>query len=287
MLFRGRDPPFEGRKIYLGRGALMSVIAISRGSFIGGKRLAERLAQDLGFRCVDREIIIDKVAAAGIGHDDLREALAKPPSLFDRWITHRKHTYLALLRAALAEEVRDGSVVYHGYVGHLLLDGAGPVFRVRVVASTDFRLNIAQRELELDRDTALAHLRKVDQERVRWTQALYGVNWDDPSLYDMVLNLGHLFDIEEAAKVLACTVRGNRCLEFTPARKAALHDFALASRVNAALACNPPTGVLNLSVKALNGVVSIAGALETDEQILAVERVARGVRGVKDVRLRY
>jgi osmotically-inducible protein OsmY len=265
----------------------MSVIAISRGSFLGGKRLAERLAQDLGFRCVDREVIIDKVAAAGVSHDDLREALTRPPSLFDRWITHRKHVYLALLQAALAEEVKDGNVVYHGYAGHLLLEGAGPVFRVRVIASTEFRLNIAQRELEMNRDRALAYLHEVDRDRARWTHALYGVNWDDPCHYDMVLNLGHLFDIEEASKVLANAVRENKCLEFTPARKAAMHDFALASRVNAALVSNRPTDVLHLKVKSLNGVISIEGTLDDDEQIKEVERVARSVPGIKDVLLRY
>jgi cytidylate kinase len=265
----------------------MSVITISRGSFLGGKRLAERLAKDLGFRCVDREVIIDKVAAAGVSHDNLREALTRPPSVFDRWITHRKHVYLALLRAALAEEVKDGGIVYHGYAGHLLLDGAGPVFRVRVIASTEFRLNIAQRELEMSRDRALDYLHKVDQERARWTRALYGVSWDDPSHYDMVLNLGHLFDIEEASKLLASTVREHKCLEFTPARKAAMYDFALASRVHAAMASNPHTEVLHLTVKSLNGVVSIEGTLEDDEQIKEVDRVARAVPGVKDVQLRY
>ena len=76
----------------------MSVVAISRGSFVGGKRLAERLAEELDFRCVDREVIIDKVAVAGLSHDDLREALTRAPSLFDRWITHKKHLYLALLQ---------------------------------------------------------------------------------------------------------------------------------------------------------------------------------------------
>jgi cytidylate kinase len=249
--------------------------------------LAERLAQELGFRCVDREVIIDKVAAAGVSHDDLRGALTSPPSLFDRWITHRKHVYLALLQAALAEEVRDGGVVYHGYVGHLLLDDAGPVFRVRVVASTDFRLNIAQRELGTDRSSALAQLRTIDHDRARWTRALYGVDWNDPSLYDMVLNLGHLFDIEEAAKLLASAVREHKCLEFTPSRKAAMYDFALASRVRAALVSNPPTEALHLEVKSLNGVVSIKGTLETDEEIKEVERVARSVPGIKNVRLRY
>lgn len=265
----------------------MCVIAISRGSFLGGKRLAEQVARELDFRCIDREMLIERVAAAGVSHDALREALTRPPSLFDRWITHRKHLYLALLQAALAEEVRDGRVVYHGYAGHLLLEGAGPVFRVRVVASTDFRLNIAQRELEMDRESALAHLRKVDEERARWTRALYGVDWDDPSHYDMVLNLGHLFRIEDAAQILVSVVREQKCLEFTEASRAAMYDFALAARVNAALMSNPPTAPLHFTVRSLNSVVSIESTLETDEQIQEVERVVRSVPGVKDVLLRY
>jgi len=265
----------------------MCVIAISRGSFQGGKLLAERLAGELGFRCIDREVIINKAAEAGSDHDELRAALTRPPSLFDRWITHRKYTYLALLQAALAEEVAEGNVVYHGYAGHILLEGAGPVFRVRVIATEDFRVHIAQRELELDRERALAHIRQADQERARWTRALYGVDWNDPSHYDMVINLGHLFDIDEATGVLAATVRGRKCLEFTEARRGAMRDFAIASRVRAGLACNPPTEALHVEVKSLNGVVSIKAVLDDDVQIKEVERVAHETPGVKDVRLRY
>ena len=77
------------------------------------------------------------------------------------------------------------------------------------------------------------------------------------------------------------------CLEFNEARKAAMRDFALASRVNAALAQNPPTEALPLNVTSLNGVVTIEGILESDDQLKEVERVAGGVPGVKSVRLRY
>ncbi len=265
----------------------MCVITITRGAFLGGERVAQRAADELGFRCVNRDTIIDKVAAAGVSHDALREALTRPPSLLDRWITHRRHVYLALLQAALAEEVQEGSVVYHGYGGHLLLEGAGPVFRVCLTAGMEFRLNLAQRELELDRERARAHLEKVDLEHARWTRALYGVNWDDPSQYDLVLNLGRLFGIEEAVRVVVSAVRGLDCLAFNAARKAAMRDFALASRVNAALALNPHTEALPLEVTSLNGVVTIGGTLESDEQLKDVERIAAAVPGVRSVRLRY
>ena len=56
----------------------MSVITISRGSFSGGKTLAECLAARLGYRCVGRETIVERAAASGVSHEELLDALLKP-----------------------------------------------------------------------------------------------------------------------------------------------------------------------------------------------------------------
>ncbi len=38
----------------------MSIVTISRGSFSSGEALAECLAGKLGYRCVDRDVIVEK-----------------------------------------------------------------------------------------------------------------------------------------------------------------------------------------------------------------------------------
>ena len=119
----------------------MAVITVSRGSFSGGKMLAECLAQKLDYRCVDRDVIVERAAAHGASQEELREALMKPPGFLDRF-RHRKYLYLTLIQAALIEEVREGRAVYHGNAGHLLLRGAGPVFRVRIVAPVELRVQM-------------------------------------------------------------------------------------------------------------------------------------------------
>jgi inorganic pyrophosphatase/exopolyphosphatase len=58
----------------------MSVITISRGSFSGGKILAECLARRLGYRSIDRDIIVERAAAYGVSQYELRDALEKPPN---------------------------------------------------------------------------------------------------------------------------------------------------------------------------------------------------------------
>ncbi len=44
----------------------MPIITISRGSFSGGKMLAESVAKVLGYRCIDRDQIIQKAATWGV-----------------------------------------------------------------------------------------------------------------------------------------------------------------------------------------------------------------------------
>jgi cytidylate kinase len=260
----------------------MSVITISRGSFSGGKTLAECLAGMLDYRCIDRDIIVERAAAGGVSQDNLMKALVKPPHFWDRF-RHQKYIYLTLIQAALTEEVRTGKVVYHGNAGHLLLRGAPHVLRVRIIAPLELRLDMVQDRLKLSRNEAVAYIEKVDEERRKWTSYLYGVDWEDPHLYDVVLNL-ELMETKEACEVVA-TIARQKCFEFTPECQAAMDDLALASRVRAGLALNPFTSDLEVEVMAHQGSVSIKGKTVDLDQVAEVERVARETPGVAELKL--
>jgi cytidylate kinase len=260
----------------------MSVITISRGSFSGGKMLAECLARRLGYRCIDRDVIVERAAASGVSQEKLRDALQKPPGFLDRF-QHNKYIYLALIQAALAEEVRTGKAIYHGLAGHLLLRGGQPILRTRIIAPMEFRINTVRERLKLSRSEAIAHIERMDEDRRKWTRFLYGVDWGDPALYDLVLNLEHI-DLEEACRIIASIVI-ERCFEFTPESQQLMNDLALASRVRADLALNPSTSDLEVEVTALEGAVSIEGKLADIRRLKEVEQVAKAVPGVTALNL--
>jgi cytidylate kinase len=259
----------------------LSVITISRGSFSGGKLLAECLARRLSYRCIDRDVIVERAAVSGVSQEELRDALEKPPGFLDRF-NHKKYIYLALIQAALAEEVRTGKAIYHGLAGHLLLKVA-PVLRTRIIAPLEFRISMAQARLKFSRDEAIAYINKMDQQRRKWTQFLYGVDWGDASLYDLVLNLDRV-DIEEACQVIATMAR-QRCFEFTPECQQAMNDLALGSRIRANIVLNEPTSNLEIEVTAHQGSVSIKGRLASIDQLEEVEKVAWAVPGVTALNL--
>ena len=59
---------------------MISMITISQGSFSNGKILGEYLADSLGYRCIDRDVIVERAAAYGVPQEDLRDAMSRPPS---------------------------------------------------------------------------------------------------------------------------------------------------------------------------------------------------------------
>lgn len=259
----------------------MSVITVSRGSFSGGRTLAECLATHLGYRCVGREAIVERAAASGVSHQDLLDALLKPPSFLDRF-KHKRYQYLTLFQAALAEEVKSGKVVYHGNAGHLMLKGARPVLRVRIIAPIEKRLTMLEERLKVRGSEALDYIQKVDEERRKWTRYLYGVSWEDPVLYDVVFNLEFL-DIEEVCKTVADIIQTCKCFQFSPEFQADLENLAIASRIRANVALNPPTSHLEIEATAKEGHVTIKGKGCTPEERKEVERVAMAVPGVKTI----
>ena len=261
----------------------MSVVTISRGTFSGGKRLAECLAGHLGYRCVDRDVIVERAAARGVSQEELRVALDKPPGFLERF-SHKRYLYLALIQAALTEEMRGGEVVYHGHCGHLLLKGGGPVLRVRVIAPLEYRISMAQDRLRLSRNEAITYISNIDSDRKKWARYLYGVDWCDPSLYDLIINLEHI-DIEAACDVLASTVKHQKCFHFDATCQTAMDDLARASRIKAELALNPGTSNLELDVLCEEGDARVKGKLYDADQIEQIERIAKEVEGVFSVNL--
>ena len=244
--------------------------------------LAEALVQRLGYRCVDRGQLIEKAAKWGVSEDDLRTAIEKPPTFLGQ-SPHKKYLYLTFIQAALVEEVRAGNVIYHGLAGHLLL-GRGPhVLRTRVIAPMEFRIAQVQERLKYGRKEAIAYIEKMDEDRRKWTWSLYGLDWRDASLYDLVLNLEQM-NLDDACDIV-CSASRLRCFEFTAETQAKLDNLATASHIKALLAMDPATCDLEFEVVAQGGCVSIRGEIGSWHQAKHIRTMVRAAPGVAEVHI--
>ncbi len=207
----------------------MAIITISRGSLSGGRALAERLADRLGYPRVAEDVLQDAARRLGVSKDAVQGKFETAPGLWER-LRHERERYVLAVGSALAEAVLEGQAVYHGLAGQFLLRGLRGVLRVRLIAPLEMRVQAVRAgDPEMTEEAAAEFIRSVDQERRRRVKALYGEDVEDPSLYDLTVNLRTL-SLDAACAVVEEAAAQPR-FEVTPDVRAELEAFASACRI--------------------------------------------------------
>ncbi len=170
----------------------MAIITISRGSLSGGRAVAECLAQRLGYPLLGRELLQEAAERVGVSVEDLQGKFETTPGLWAR-MTRAREKYVLAVQTALAEWCTRGNLVYHGLAGQFLLRELPGVLRVLILAPMEQRVQaLLETHPRMTQDQVEAFIRKVDQERSRWVRVTYGLDVQDPSLYDLTVNLRSL-----------------------------------------------------------------------------------------------
>jgi cytidylate kinase len=258
----------------------MAILTISRGSLSGGQKLAEGLAQSLGYECVSREFLVEAAEKYGVDVRFLEEAVQRPPTFWER-VGHHRQLYLKIVRAALLDKVKLERLIYHGLAGHLLLHDVPCVLRVRVIAPLDRRIEAAMAARGLSREEALHHIQKVDEARVRWTKYLYNVEWGDPALFDVVVNLEQM-KLPTAIDMIGLLAQRAE-FECGPECRKQLGGMALAARVEAALELSPETRGVEVRAVFERGALHLVGKVETTPLQRKVQAVAQEAVGGQKV----
>ncbi len=260
----------------------MGIITRSRGTHSGAEALAHRLAERLGYPSVSREQLVTAAAQRyRIPVEELRAAMERRPSFWQRTL-RAQVTFLPAIRATLTAQVSHDNLVYSGYAGHLLLPGISHVVSIRVVADLESRVQAAMQREQLPRGRALAAVQAEDRRRGEWVRFLFGVEWADPELYHLVVNVTRLSQDATCSAI----VRLTECpeLQATPESSKAFRDLALHSRVLAALAVDFRTRDARLKVTVDDGAVTVKGMTRWAEVAEAIPAVVEKVEGVKTVR---
>jgi cytidylate kinase len=259
----------------------MKIICISRGSHGYGIQLAERLAEKLGYRCIARESLTDEATLQGIPVGRIETAIVKRRPLSEE-IEIQVDRFKAYVTASLCERaIADENIVYHGRTGHLVLPGVSHVFRVRAIASMEERIELAMARMSISREKAKKYIADVEEDRRRWVRMLYNVDWDDPSLYDIVINTQHL-SVQNASSGL---VHLSQLPEYqpTPASRQTIEDLLLASRCRLAIGRDPRTASVKVIVRAEKGHVLVTYLPRQAVPAASIPEVIEGIEGLKSL----
>ena len=198
-----------------------SVVCISRTIGAGGEEVAKLVAEELGFRYVDDEIVRRAAELAGVSPEQvaqaehsrplvarIMEALATVPVISEGVyvaapVLSPNVSYSHLIDHVVREtaEQKDVVIVAHG-ASHALGDRPD-VLRVLVTASPQTRAARLSRESGVDERIAAKSVDESDKERVRYLDRIYDVRHELPIHYDLTLNTDLVTPATASALVVA------------------------------------------------------------------------------------
>ena len=103
----------------------------------------------------------------------------------------------------------------------------------------------------------------------------FGVHWDEPVLFDLVLNTDRL-SVETCVQQIKTCWRGPSSPRPKQSR-ALLQGMALSARVRAALSANEATDGVDVTIDCLDGKTTLRGIVADNHEKAATVQVSAGV----------
>jgi CMP/dCMP kinase len=202
------------------------LITISRQYGAGGSEVARRVAQALGWRVVDNELVEQVAARAGLSPEDVAqmeervptfvERLARtlaaatpevfPPTLGGTVAPLQEADLVRITETVVAEIAALGKVVLVGRAAPAVLARRIDALHVKLVASKSHRIAVAAVRLGVLPAKATEILEETDSMRARYHRQYYQRDWHDPVNYHMVLNTEAL-GLDGGAEVIVSRAR--------------------------------------------------------------------------------
>ena len=203
-------------------------------------------------------------------------------------MSDRKKHYLACFRTTLLDFALEGSIIYHGHLGQFLVGEIPFVLRVLLTSPEEYRIKTLMEEGGKSREEVTSYIKLVDERRGKWSHYLYGVNWKDPSHYDIVFNLEKI-KIDTAAAVLS-NVAASKEFKSSSESIKIIKNLHLAAKASLSLQQSPRTkgSEVEVDADAAKGFLVVKGSTpkvgsrmwEND-----IKNVLLKVEGVKTVKV--
>ncbi len=261
----------------------MHFITFSRTLGSQGTLIAKRVADAMGYAFNDTDAI-DRTAAAKGFSASVDELDGKAPSFFQRYFSHTPEINLDRLNSVVLDMAKQGDAVFVGRGAQVLLKSFHCALHVRIIASMERRIRnlVARGYTEAAAQKAIS---RSDHERSAFVRFAFGVNWDDPSLYDAVLSTEKL-GVDLAVDTILTMARSSEIKACSVDAMIELAKLALRSRAEAAIIeAGLSTGKLTaIFVSAPDeGVVQLTGVVRDRETRGLAEVVVKKVEGVETV----
>src|SRR5262249_3375709 len=258
----------------------MPIIAMTKEMGSLGTFVALEVSRRLGYEFLRNDIVTAAAREYREHEGRLVGALERAPRLLERF-GPRSRRHQAYLQAAVLDAALRERVVLMGRWSTIFVRSIRHAIRVRVCAPPAVRAHRVMKRLNVEHAEAMRRITAYDEGVRARLRQMFGFDWTDPLLYDLVLNTEAMTLESGVRQVMALA----EAPEFQPTEesRATLWNDAVTARIRATLKASAPTARLELDVRVANGQVLLAGVVGSEEEREAAMTAARGVRGVVGV----
>lgn len=167
------------------------IITISRLLGSQGCLISQTVAQRLRFRFVWREII-HRAAMQSQAHQAALSAFDELGLLNVCPTQEECQAYQRAIRSIILEIARQEDAVILGRGAQVILKDAPNALHVRLIASQEVRIQNLVKQYHIKPKQAMARIEASDRYRKEYYRKVFAVDWEDPTLYHLVINTGSL-----------------------------------------------------------------------------------------------
>lgn len=184
---------------------MISVVTVSRQLGSGGNLFAQKLAKRLNYTLVWREVI--NQAAIKIGAPEVALAMIDELGLLglcpDPQICQQ---YIDNVNQIVLSYATKGNIIIVGRAGQIILKTVPNCLHLRIIADEETRIANVMQEKKVNYLAAKAQIYESDQNRKKYLDKFYHVEWNNPCLYDLTFNLSR-FPVEKAVEWISMLVK--------------------------------------------------------------------------------
>ena len=259
----------------------MAIITISREMGSGGIPIVHQAAEELGYTLVNGDTIKSMASDYDLTAEALQQVDEKPPAFVEQ-LDRQIELNMNRIQLIVLEQALKGDVVIYGRGGQDLLPGIANVFRVRVIAPFEERVERwAEREW-IDPDLARSLVRKSDMQRAGFIKYYYDRNWSNPIDYDMIINTSRLSN-DTAVQMIVNGVKDRNLAERKSASKENLKDLIIQKKAQIVRLADDRIEDIWFNIAVAAGVVTLSGHVYSEDEREAAIEDAKKVDGVTDV----
>ena len=182
------------------------IVTIGRQFGSGGKTIALRLAEQMGVKCYDKELLTEASKASGLSTEVFETHDEKPVNSFFYSLISadvsgmgggyhnftelplNQKVFLAQFDAIQRIAAEEGSVIFVGRCADYALEQVSGVTNLFICGDLEDRVRRIAERYRLSKDKAMELIAKTDKKRASYYNYYSSKKWGVASTYDLTLN---------------------------------------------------------------------------------------------------